>query len=168
MFYLALFFVIGFMYLVGAYEEKANKKQTERLEVMHESAYEWIDEHTDNNAIARERKALVDMLIKNCVEANGRKYSPQNIKQVTTAEERKERNKAAAEGKPYYSQDLTIGVLAYAIQQELHEDDVWHYSEHSDDEKREHFIGCMMNRLGISRDEAERKADKFYAEVKGV
>lgn len=161
--YLGIALILFIAYLIQHFDDKIGEKQNKRIEELHADAYKWIDENTSNSAVARERKAEIDTLINNCVESQGRKYSPRELKQTATKKERKARNEATASGKQYVSDDMAYAVMAYVLRDKPTAEEVWEYTEHTEEEKREHYIGCLMRKLGISREEAERKADKFKA-----
>lgn len=166
MIYLSLLAILGVAYLIDWLEGKSVEKQTRDIEELHRNAYRWVDEHTEHYAVARERKAQIDTLIKNCVESQGRTYRPKGIRQVTTEEEREERNEATRNGKQYHSEDMVLAVLAEESKSKYTEDDVWECSSHTDAERRERFINRLMRNLDISRAEAIQRADTFYAEAK--
>ena len=166
--FFAVIMLMSFVCLLDFVEKKSCEKQTRKLEAIQANAYKWIDENTVNPAVARERKAEIDLMISNYVEYNGRKYRPQNLKQVTTIKEREARNKAWLEGKRYISKDMALAAIRLGYQEELNDIAYWDYQEHTADERREHFIECMMDKLGITRYEAEVRADNFYGNVKGV
>lgn len=163
--YLGLALIIAIACLVQHFDDKMSEKQNDKIEELHAEAYAWIEENTSNPAVARERKAQIDTMVNNCVEYRGRKYSPKELKQTATKKEREARNEAELNGKQYISDDMALSALAYSTLKEPTKEELWSYMEHTDEEKREHFIGCLMRRLGISREEAEARADKFYRET---
>lgn len=163
--YLAMAMVLLLTYLIRHADNKMQEKQDKRIEGLHKQAYGWIDANTSSVALARERKAEIDTMIHNCVEHNGRKYSTSELKQVSTKKEREARNDAELNGEHYVSSDMAYAVIASEVYTPTAED-IWEYTEHTEDEKREHYIGCLMQKLGLSREDAERRADKFYGDIK--
>lgn len=164
--YLGIAFLFAIVFFIQLFEDKSCKKQNGKIEALHTDAYKWVDEHVSDLAVAREYKAEIDTMINDCVEHNGRTYKASELKQVTTKKERKARDEALIRGERYVSSDMAFALIASEIHGKPTAEEMWEHTEHTDDEKREHFIECLMSKLGISRDEATQRADKLYASVK--
>ena len=84
--------------------DKTDKKRAERSTKAVEKAqaewYEWLDENM-HPIVAREAKAYTETYIEEYWKEQGMKYKPNELKQVTTVKERKDRAKAYKSGKPY-------------------------------------------------------------------
>ena len=168
--YIGLLMILAIAYFVEWVDDKANKKQTENLEHTHKEMYALIDGYCSGRE-ARERKAKVDAMIGALCKDNGKEYKPKNIKQVTTAEERKKLIKAELKGTANDDELIKAQILdaldaGFSMPDEDDEYDEtdWYFEEHSADEKREHLIQYYM-KSGVSRIEAEESADNFYALV---
>ena len=169
--YLGLAMVLLIAYIIQAIDNKVGEKSTERCEQIHEEMYEWIDEHYTGHT-AREYKAQVDATINATFKDNGREYKPSSLEQVLKGDELKERTQAEFEG----NADDTELRNAQALDnlQELIDncpltpEQEWFYGEHTDNERREHLIASLMSRCGISREEAETRADKFKKFAEGA
>lgn len=161
--YLGLAFILAMAYFIEWLELRAKREQTAKIEEIHENIYSLIDEHYDGYE-ARERKAQADAMIGAICKDNGRDYRPQNIKMVTTAEERENRVKAELDGTADDS-ELIRAQLLDALDEGVKwdcSDDNWYYEEHTDDEKREHLIEYFIRETGDSRSDAEKHADDFF------
>lgn len=150
-------------------EDRAERKQTAKIERKHAEMYALIDEHYSGRE-ARERKAQVDAMIGALHKDNGNEYKPKHLKQVTTVEERKKRIKAELDGTANGDELLKAQLLdaldaGFVCPDES--DDDWVYEEHTEDEKREHLIQDIM-RDGLSREQAEVSADEFIAFARGL
>ena len=160
--YLGLFFIILIATTIQRLDDWRAERQNRAIEKMHAEAYKWIDDNTENLAVARERKAEIDMLINNNLEYRGRKYKTSELKQVTTKKEREARNEAELNGRRYISSDMAHAILADEFHGKPTAEEIWEYTEHTAEERREHYVGCLIEKLGISREDAERRADIFY------
>ena len=160
--YLGIALIVLLFSLIQRLDDKITTYQNEKFEEMHKSAYDWINEHTDNPAVARERKAEIDLLINSVAESSGRKYKPKDLKQVSSKKERAERVKASSNGERYISDDFAQWAIVRDSLDEPSDEIRWAYSTHTKEERREHFIQTIMSELCIPRELAEKKADKFY------
>lgn len=166
--YLGFAMILAIVYLIEWLEKKSDEKQTAKVERTHEQIYSLIDEHYSGRE-ARERKAQADALIGAYQKDNGRDYKPRHLKQVTTVEERKTRIKAELNGTADDSELIKAQILdaldaGFACPDD---DDDWCYEEHTQAEKRERMIQDIMAD-GLSREEAEASADKFFAFAMGM
>ena len=160
--YLGLAFILAIAYFIEWLEDRADKKQTSKVEEIHKDIYSLIDEHYSGFE-ARERKAQADAMIGAVYKDNRRDYRPQNIKMVTTAEERKKRIKAELDGTADDTELIRAQLLdALNLNLEYDSDDDWYYEEHTEEEKREHLIKYFIREVGDSREDAEKHADNFF------
>ena len=167
--YLGIGFILIIVYLIEWFDNRADEKHTADVERTHEQMYALIDENFSGRE-ARERKAQVDVMIGALHKDNGRDYKPKNIKQVTTAKERKMRIKAELDGTADDTELIKaqlLDALDAGFGYPDKDEDDWYYEEHTHDEKREHLIGHFIS-SGYSRCEAEIKADEFYEFAKGL
>ena len=165
--YLGIAFILAIAYFIEWLETKSDDKQTAKIERTHKEIYDLIDEHYSGNE-ARERKAQADAMIGALCKDSSREYRPKNLKQVTTAEERKARIKAELDGTADDSELIRaqlLDALDMGFASPDDDEDDWYYEEHTDEEKREHLIQYYIG-TGISRNEAEKSADKFFAFAK--
>ena len=132
--FVGLGMILAIIYLIEWLEDRADRKQTAEIEHTHEQMYALVDEHYSGRE-ARERKAKVDAMIGAYQKDNGRNYKPKNIKQVTTAEERKALIKAELNGTA--NDDALIKAQlfdaidnGFSCEYEDDEDD-WAYQEHT-------------------------------------
>lgn len=150
-------------------EDRADRKQTAKIERKHAEMYALIDEYYSGRE-ARERKAQVDAMIGALHKDNGKEYKPKHLKQVTTVEERKRRIKAELNGTAN-GDELLKAQLLDALDMGFccpdNDDDDWYYEEHTDEEKREHLIQSIIAD-GLSREQAEISADEFIAFARGL
>ena len=167
--YLGIGFILAIAYFIEWLEELSNKKQTAKIEHTHTDMYALIDDYFVGRE-NRERKAQVDAMIGAICKDNNREYKPNNLKQVTTVEERKERIKAELNGTAN-DDNLIKAQLLDAFDMGFNcpdnDDDLWHYEEHTQGEKREHLIKYYTD-MGISRSDAEKSADDFFEFVGGM
>lgn len=167
--YLGIGFILAIAYFIEWLEDISDRKFTAKIEKTHRDMYALIDEHYAGRE-ARERKAQVDAMIGALCKDNSRDYKPKHLKQVTTVEERKKRIKAELDGTADNSELIRaqlLDALGMGFNVPDNDGDDWYYEEHTDDEKREHLIQYYIG-IGISRHEAEVRADKFFAFAKGV
>lgn len=161
--YLGIALILAIAYFIDWLEDRQEKKQTEKIEHTHEQLYDLIDEHYSGRE-ARERKAEVDAMIGALHKDNGREYKPKNLKQVTTAEERKTRIKAELDGTANDDELIKAQLLDALDEGYICPSDTantWYYEEHTQEEKREHLVQYYIG-TGVSRQEAESYADKFF------
>lgn len=100
MIYIIILVFFLFAKFVNYMDNKRVTRSTEAVEKAQAEWYAWIDEHM-KPIPAREVKAYTETVIAETWGDNGMEYRPKNVKQVTTAKERKERAKAYHSGKTY-------------------------------------------------------------------
>ena len=166
--YLGFAFILAIAYFIEWLEVKVDDKSTAKVEHTHEKMYALIDEYYDGHE-ARERKAKVDAMVGALYKDNGKEYRPKNLKQVTTAEERKSRIKSELDGTADDTELLKAQLLD-AIECGFECPDAaddWYYEEHSQNERREHLIDSIIAESNVSRQEAEAIADNFISFAEG-
>lgn len=131
--------ILLLVYGIEFLDSRIQKKNDKDVEELHRKAYEWVDEHTDNPVLAVQRKAEIDKMVHDTVKLKGREYHPPTLKEMTP-------------------EDLAVAVVS--MDDELSEEIRWHYSEHTEEEGREHLIQTIMKELGKTREEAEASADR--------
>ena len=149
MIYVSILLMLFIMYGIEYLDNKREARSTKSVEETQQKLYDLIDEHFgDTPACARERKAEVDMMIKQHWDDLGREYKPENVKQVTTAEERSKRSKAMRNGTytEYRAHKLkkaqALDAIDDAIDEKLYQYDL----EHEKNSGKEYFINkCMSN-----------------------
>ena len=166
--YLGLAMILAIACFIDWLQQRADNKQTKKIERKHEEMYSLIDKHYSGRE-ARERKAQVDAMIGALHKDNGKEYRPNHLKQVTTVEERKKRIKAELNGTAtddalVKAQMLDALDAGFACPNE--DDDCWRYEEHTAEEKRERLIQNIIAD-GLTREQAEKSADEFIAFAMG-
>lgn len=163
MVYIAVGLMLAIMYGIEWLDTKRLERSTMATEETQQKMYNLIDEYFgDSPAQARERKAEVDMIIAEHWNELNREYKP-STKQVTTAGERKERNKACREGRysEYKIAQLKRAQALDAID-EVAVDMLTAY-----DIAREKIVGKdytvsnLVNELGVSHEEATASVNRF-------
>ena len=127
---------------------RMQKKNDKTIEEIHSRAYEWVDDHTDDPLLAVKRKAEIDEMVHDTVRSKGREYHPPVLKEMTAKD--------------------FVSAVPEMTDNEMTDDDLWYYKEHTKEEKREHLVQCYMRQFGDSREEAEAAADRFFKAVREI
>jgi len=144
--FFGLAMILLIVYGIEILDGMMQKKNDKTIEEIHRSAYDWIDENTDDPMLAVKRKAEIDTMVHDTMQSKGREYNPPVLSEM--------------------SKENLINSIKEMMDDEATEEDRWYYEEHTEEEKREHLIQCYMRQFGDSREEAEAAADKFFEAVR--
>lgn len=175
MIYLALLLLLAIAYSIQFFDNKAHKRSLEKVEQIHSELYDLIDEYYgDMPNVAKERKAMVDVMVHEHWRNIGREYETDKVDEVTSATERKERAKRMRKGecsaysvKNLKDSELFRATVLDVVENEAVDRQVEYIMSHSYlkpctfKDGRERAIKARMETLGMTYEEAVASVDKF-------
>lgn len=144
---------------------KADEDNERKIEALHKEGYELVDKYYgDRPVLAKAKKAEIDVMVHDAYAEVGRKYETKKLKEVSTPAERKKYNdKGYAQ---FNEERARVLELIDEIQMaSATEEDLRPYKKVSRNEGLERCARETAKMLGISYEEAYKRAVKNYSAV---
>lgn len=142
--------------------EKKDEKNERKIEALHKEAYGIVDKYYgDCPNLARAKKAEVDVMVHDAYAEVGRKYETKNLKEVSTAKERAKYKKD--EYAEFNAQRARLLDLIDEIEMaSFTEEDLYPYKKVSREDGIDRAAKKLVEVLGITYEEAHRRAARTY------
>lgn len=143
--------------LIDAIDNKTGERSRVLVEADQQRFYDWVDANCDP-ITARKWKANAEVFIRDYWRSVGREYTPQTVKEVTTAKERRALRNGQSVKRRLEESELDFILQNIEVSAETLE--AYEPIEKSEDSYAKH----LMEVLGISYDEAMRRIDRMNAQ----
>lgn len=164
--YLAIAIFFGFVILLHKVIDGADERNEREIEALHAEAYALVDKYYgDSPNLAKARKTEIDAMVHEAFENVNRSYETKTLKEVSTAKERKKYKTRDGYAEFDAERARIMDAIDEAQMASFTEEDLRPYIKVSREEGIERVARETVKMLGISYEEAYRRAVKNYNAV---